>query len=317
VTDMRYRRLGDSGLAVSVVGIGCNNFGGRIDAARSAEVVHAAIDAGITLFDSADTYGVEPGASEKALGAALGSHRDEVIVATKFGMSLKGTRGPDWGARGSRRYIHKAVEASLRNLGTDYIDLYQLHAPDPETPIAETLDALDDLVRAGKVRYLGNSNFHGWQIADAAWTARTRSTTPFISAQNRYSWLDRHAEEDVIPAAEHFGLGLLPFFPLAHGLLTGKYRRGEHPPVGSRLDRTGFEKVLARADWDVIEALERFAKDRDLSPLDIAIGGLAARPAVASVIAGATSREQVFANAAAGAWEPSKDDLAELDQLTS
>src|SRR5262245_46916265 len=247
---MRFRQLGDSGLTVSVVGIGCNNFGGRIDAARAGEVVHAALEAGITFFDTADIYGESPGASEAALGAALGKHRDEAIVATKFGMDVHGAYGPDWGVRASRRYIARAVESSLRHLGTDYIDLYQLHTPDPRTPIEETLATLDDLVHSGKVRYIGHSNLAGWQIADAAWTARTGNLTPFVSAQNRYSLIEREAEREVIPAARKFGLGLLPYFPLAHGLLTGKYRRGEAPPVGSRLDRVGFARVLAEAPWD-------------------------------------------------------------------
>lgn len=312
---MRYRRLGRSGLTVSVVGIGCNNFGGRIDGARAAEVVHAALDHGITLFDTADVYGNEPGNSEKALGAALGNRRDEVIVATKFGGDVRGANGPDWGARGSRRYILRAVEASLRNLGTDYIDLYQVHTPDPATPIDETLDALDDLVRAGKVRYLGHSNFSGWQTADAAWVAETRHRTPFVSAQNRYSLLHRAVETDLVPALERFGLGLLPYFPLASGLLTGKYRRGESAPVGSRLDRIGYARILAEAPWTTIERLEAFAEHRGIDLLTLAIGGLAAKPTVASVIAGATSAEQVKANVAAAAWQPSEADLTALDEV--
>ncbi|MFB9182528.1 aldo/keto reductase [Dactylosporangium sucinum] len=312
---MQYRRLGRSGLTVSVVGIGCNNFGGRIDADRANEVVSAAFEHGVTLFDTADVYGSSPGDSERVLGAALGSRRDEVIVATKFGMDVRGAYGPDWGARGGRRYIARAVESSLRNLGTDYIDLYQLHAPDPATPIEETLDALDDLVRAGKVRYIGHSNFTGWQTADAAWTAETRHLTPFVSAQNRYSLLHRTPEQDLVPALEKFGLGLLPYFPLAMGLLTGKYRRGESAPVGSRLDRVGFAKVLADAPWNAIEGLEGFARERGIDLLTLAIGALAAKPTVASVIAGATSAEQVKANVAAGSWQPSAEDRSALDDL--
>lgn len=313
MTDMRYRRLGSSGLTVSVVGIGCNNFGGRIDADRTAEVVHAAIDLGVTLFDTADVYGATPGASEEALGAALGKRRDEVIVATKFGMDVRGANGPDWGARGSRRYIAKAVEASLRRLGTDYIDLYQLHTPDSQTPIEETLDALDALVRAGKIRYIGHSNFTGWQAADAAWTAQTKRLTPFVSAQNYYSLLERSVEKDLVPALERYGVGLLPFFPLAHGLLTGKYRRGESAPAGTRLARDGFDKVLAAAPWDAIERLEAVGKERGVDLLAVAIGGLAARPAVSSVIAGATSAEQVRANVAAGAWVPTAADQTAIE----
>ncbi|GAA4243527.1 aldo/keto reductase [Dactylosporangium darangshiense] len=315
MTDMRYRRLGRSGLTVSVVGVGCNNFGGRIDATRAAEVVGAALDHGITLFDTADVYGATAGASEEALGAALGKRRDEVIIATKFGMDTRGAYGPDWGARGGRRYIVRAAEASLSRLGTDYIDLYQLHRPDPQTPIEETLAALDDLVRSGKVRYLGHSNFSGWQTADAAWTAETRHLTPFVSAQNRYSLLERGVETDLVPALERFGLGMLPFFPLELGLLTGKYRRGDAPPAGSRLAREGFERVLADAPWDRIERLAAFAEERDVDLLTVAIGGLAAKPTVASVIAGATSAEQVAANVAAAGWQPTADDMAALADI--
>jgi len=315
VTDMQYRRLGNSGLSVSVVGVGCNNFGGRIDDDRATEVVHAALDAGITLFDTADSYGIQAGASEEILGKALGSHRDDVIVATKFGVDTRGANGPDWSARGSRRYIAKAVEASLRRLGTDYIDLYQLHTPDPSTPIEETISALDDLVRAGKVRYLGHSNFSGWQVADAAWIARELRATPFISAQNRYSLLDRQVEKDLVPACERFGLGILPFFPLQNGLLTGKYRRGEAAPQGTRLGTERYARVLVQAPWDTVESLERFAQERGRSLLDLAIGGLAAKPAVASVIAGATRAEQVHANASAGTWQPTAGDMSALDAI--
>lgn len=313
--EMRYRRLGESGLMVSVVGLGCNNVGARIDAERTREVVHAALDEGVTLLDTADVYG-ERGRSEEYLGAALKGHRDEVILATKFGGDMAGGNGPDWGARGARRYLVRAVEASLRRLDTDWIDLYQMHVPDPGTPIEETLSALDDLVRAGKVRYLGHSNFAGWQVADAAWTARTHHLTPFVSAQNHYNLLRREAEAELVPACRRFGLGLLPYFPLASGLLTGKYRRGDPPPAGARLAAERFATRLAEAPWDTIEALERYAAERGIAPLDVAIGGLAAQPTVASVIAGATTAEQVRANVAAAAWQPSADDLATLDQLT-
>jgi aryl-alcohol dehydrogenase-like predicted oxidoreductase len=316
MVDMRYRHLGDSGLVVSVVGVGCNAFGARIDAQRATEVVHAALDAGVNLFDTADIYGNPQGSSEELLGAALGDRRADVIVATKFGMDMNGANGPDWGARGARRYIHRAVEASLRRLNTDYIDLYQIHAPDPGTPIEETLNALDDLVRVGKVRYLGNSNFTGWQVADAAWTARTGNLTPFISAQNEYSLLNRDVERELTPACERFGLGLLPYFPLASGLLTGKYRRGEAAPAGTRLSADRYTERLRGARWDTIEKLEAYATSRGRTMLDVAIGGLAAQPRVASVIAGATSAEQVRANVAAGAWEPTPADLAELDEIT-
>ena len=313
--DMRYRRLGRSGLAVSVVGIGCNNFGRRMDDKSAGEVVRTALDLGINLFDTADVYGRPDHPSEEVLRAALGSRRDEAVIATKFGMDMGGRNGADRGARGARRYIMRAAEASLRRLGTDHIDLYQIHRPDPATPIDETLSALDDLVRDGKVRYLGHSNFASWQVADAAWTARTHSLTPFISAQNEYSLLNRAVERDLVPALEHFGLGLLPYFPLSSGLLTGKYRRGEPAPAGSRMTKDGYDAWLAEAPWDTIEALEEYATARGLSLLDVAIGGLAAKPTVVSVIAGATSAEQVRANASAAAWEPDAGDLAELDTL--
>lgn len=313
---MRYRRLGESGLMVSVVGLGCNNFGGRIDSAAAREVVAAALDAGITLFDTADVYG-NRGGSEEALGAALKGRRDEVVIATKFGHDMGGSNGPDWGARGARRYVVRAVEASLRRLGTDHIDLYQMHYPDPATPLAETMAALDDLVHAGKVRYLGHSNFAAWRVADAAWVARTEGLTPFVSAQNHYNLLRRDADAELVPACQRFGLGLLPYFPLESGLLTGKYRRGADAPAGTRLSGERFASRLAGAPWDTIEALQQFAVERGVSILDVAIGGLAAQPTVASVIAGATRPEQVHANVAAGAWQPDEVDLAELNEITA
>lgn len=310
---MRYRPLGNSGLVVSVVGVGCNNFGRRIDRDATKKVIDAAIDAGITLFDTADSYGTPHGASEELLGEALGARRDEVVVATKFGSDMEGVNGRDFGARGSRRYIPIAVEASLRRLRTDYIDLLQLHRPDPIAPIEETLSALDDLVHAGKVRYLGSSNFSGWQVADADWTARTSGYERFISVQNEYSLLQREIEADVIPACEQFGIGVLPYFPLAQGLLTGKYRRGE-PPSAGRLKNS--PRLVDAANFDVIEGLQEYAAERGITILELAIGWLAAQPAVASVIAGATTPEQVNANAAAGMWEPSVDDLARIDEIT-
>lgn len=313
---MTYRRLGDSGLVVSVVGIGCNNFGRKLDLDGTRALVDAALDAGINFFDTADIYGEPQGGSEELLGQALKGRRDDVVVATKFGMDMHGLNGPDHGARGARRYIARAVEASLRRLDTDHIDLYQMHEPDPGTPIDETLAALDDLVTAGKVRYLGNSNFAGWQIADADWVASSNGRTRFISAQNHYSLLERSVEAEVIPACERFGLGMLPFFPLANGLLTGKYKRDEAPPAGSRLSGGGrYAERLAAADWDTIEAISEFAAERGVSLLQVAIGGLAARPAVTSVIAGATTPEQVRANAEAGTWQPTDEDLDALDAL--
>ncbi|MBE1485120.1 aryl-alcohol dehydrogenase-like predicted oxidoreductase [Plantactinospora soyae] len=317
MTEMTYRRLGDSGLVVSVVGIGCNNFGRKLDATGTRAVVDAALDAGINFFDTADIYGEPHGGSEEQLGAALRGRRDDVVLASKFGMDMSGMNGPDHGARGARRYVVRAVEASLRRLGTDHIDLYQFHEPDPGTPIEETLSALDDLVRAGKVRYLGNSNFAGWQIADADWTARTRGLTPFVSAQNEYSLLRRDVEAEVVPAAQRFGLGLLPFFPLADGLLTGKYRRGTTPPADSRLAGASprYAARLASAPWGTIEAIEKYAGERGLSTVEVAIGGLAAQPAVTSVIAGATTPEQVRANAGAARWQPTPEDLTALRAL--
>ncbi|GAA1164805.1 aldo/keto reductase [Nocardioides aquiterrae] len=315
--DMTYRPLGDSGLMVSAVGIGCNAFGRRVDLGGVRDILAAAHDVGVTLLDTADIYGDPPGASEELLGEALQGQRDEFVVATKFGMDMRGALGNDFGARASRRYVRRAVEASLRRLRTNHIDLYQLHQPDGVTPIEETLSALTDLVREGKVRYLGCSNFDGWQVADAAWTARTAGLEGFVSVQNRYSLLDRTVEAEVVPAATEFGLGLLPFFPLEYGLLTGKYRRGESAPAGSRaaLDPSRAQ-WLANADWDRIEAFEKYAEARGLAPLDVAIAGLAAQPAVSSVIAGATSADQVRANAAALRWQPSAEDLAELDAIT-
>jgi aryl-alcohol dehydrogenase-like predicted oxidoreductase len=309
------RRLGNSGLAVSVVGLGTNNFGMKLDLQQSRAVVHAALDHGITLFDTSDSYGD----SETRLGEILQGRRDDVLIATKFGSDVRRLgqdNGADWGARGSRRYIRRAVENSLRRLRTDWIDLYQIHRPDPATPIEETLSALDDLVHEGKVRYLGSSNFSGWQVADAEWTARTRHLERFVSAQNEYSLLERGIEADLVPALQHYEIGLLPFFPLASGLLTGKYRRGQPAPEGSRIQAWKRDAVLTDVTFDVLEKLEAFAGERSITLLDVAIGGLAARPAVSSVIAGATSPEQVAANVKAGQWTPSAEDLAEIDRIT-
>jgi len=309
---MRTRQLGESGLTVSVVGVGCNNFGSRMDDDTVTPTVLAALDAGITLFDTADIYG-NRGRSEELLGQALRGRRDEAVVATKFGADMAdGTV-----ARGSRRAVRRAVEASLRRLGTDWIDLYQLHEPDPNTPLEETLTALHELVLEGKVRYIGSSNLDGWEIADADWIAREAHGTRFISAQNHYSLLEREVEREVIPACLRFGVGLLPYFPLASGLLTGKYSRGEPAPEGTRLARVPARgaELLTDENFELVEALEEFARGRGLTLLEVAIGGLAAMPAVASVIAGATSVEQVRANAAAGAWDPSDENLGELRAL--
>jgi aryl-alcohol dehydrogenase-like predicted oxidoreductase len=305
---VRERQLGSSGLRVSVVGLGCNTFGWSIDEAAARDVVDAAIEAGITCFDTAESYG--DGKSELYLGRALAGRRDRVVIATKFGWG-RGF-GDDDIARGSPAYIHTAIEASLRRLGTDYVDLYQYHRPDGITPIVETLGALDELVRAGKVRALGCSQMTATQLREADLAAARNGLTRFESAQNRYSLLEREAEEELIGACEELGLGLLPFFPLARGLLSGKYRRGEPAPEGSRL--AGSLEV-SDEQWDRIESLEAFAARHGIGLLDVAIGALAAQPVVASVIAGATRPEQVRANAAAGAWEPSADELAELRLL--
>jgi aryl-alcohol dehydrogenase-like predicted oxidoreductase len=314
--DMTYRPLGSSGLMVSTVGIGCNAFSRRVDQDGVEAILDAAQDAGVTLLDTADIYGGQPGGSEEMLGHALKRRRDEFVVATKFGMDMQGANGADHGVRGSRRYVRRAVEASLRRLQTDHIDLYQLHRPDDVTPIEETLGALTELVHEGKVRYIGCSNFSGWQVADADWTARSQGYERFVSVQNHYSLLTRDLEQEVAPASERFGLGVLPFFPLEHGLLTGKYKRDAEAPEGSRAaQEPSRASWLDEADWDRIEALEAYAEQRGLSLLDVAIGGLAAQPAVSSVISGVTRGEQVRTNAAALRWRPSQDDLAELNTI--
>ncbi|MBO3085597.1 aldo/keto reductase [Cellulomonas fengjieae] len=309
---MSFRQLGDSGLVVSVAGLGCNTFGATLAPQDVPALVAAALDAGITFFDTADVYGGVPGQSEELLGAALAGHRDDVVIATKFGMDTRGLNGPDWGVRGSRRYVRRAVESSLTRLRTDHVDLLQMHAPDPVTPIEETLAALHELVVEGKVRYIGSSNFAAWQVVDADWSARTAGTTPFVSAQNRYNLLDRGAEAELVPAAEQVGVGLIPFVPLASGLLTGKYRRGESAPEGSRLTR--MPERLARADFGRIEALESLAAGWGIDLPTLALGGLAAQPAVATVIAGARTPEQLRANVASIAWEPTLEQLAAIDE---
>jgi aryl-alcohol dehydrogenase-like predicted oxidoreductase len=310
---MRYRPLGNSGLLVSVVGLGCNNFGRRLNVEQTRAVVDAAIDAGVTLLDTAETYG-GVGRSEEMLGEVLAGRREQVVLATKFG-----SQGSDMGyglaagAKGGRAYIRRAVEHSLRRLRTDYIDLYQIHTPDPVTPIEETLSALSELVQAGLVRYIGHSNFSGVQIAAAAAAARELNAVPFISAQNHWSLLERHAELEVVPAALQFGLGVLPFFPLANGLLTGKIRRAVGPAEGTRLADRG--DYITEEKLDKVEALADWAEPRGTSVLEVAIGAMAALPGCASVIAGATSAEQVRANAAAGDWLPSAAELAEIDKI--
>ncbi|GAA1731338.1 aldo/keto reductase [Aeromicrobium alkaliterrae] len=307
---MATRHLGHSGITVSSVGIGSNAFGARVDADGTRAVVDAAFDAGVTFFDTADVYSY--GASEELLGAALQGRRDEVVLATKFGMDMQGANGDDRGRRGSAAYVRTAVEASLRRLGTDHIDLYQLHTPDRVTPLEETLGALDELVQEGLVRAIGCSNFAAWEVVDAHWRATTRGGTPFATAQNEYSLYNRAAEAELVPACVELDLGLLPYFPLAYGLLTGKYRRGEAAPAGTRLAGDGQSHRLEGADWARIDALQAFADERDIDLLTLAMGGLAAQPAVASVIAGVSRPDQVAANVQAAAWVPTADDLDAL-----
>ena len=311
---MEYRHLGRSGLQVSVVGLGCNNFGMRCDFDQSKDVVHRALDAGITLFDTADVYGGQ-GKSEEFLGKILKGRRQDVVLATKFGMKMGD--GPHKSG-GSRKYIMSAVDDSLRRLDTDYIDLYQLHRPDPETPIDETLRALDDLVRSGKVRYIGNSNFAGWQAAEAHYVAKQANLTPFISAQNEYNLLDRRIEGELVPACNAYGLSILPFFPLASGFLTGKYRQGQEMPAGTRLANAGpmAARVLTDKNYEVLGKLEAFAEARGKAMLDLAIGWLASLSHVGSVIAGATKPEQIDQNVAAGGWKLTADELAEVDSIS-
>ncbi len=311
---MEYRNLGSTGLKVSVVGIGCNNFGRRCDQDRTKSVVDKAIDSGITLFDTADAYG-PMGLSEEYLGKALKGRRQEMVIATKFGSPM-GEGDLMHGA--SRRYLHNAVDASLKRLDTDYTDLYQLHFPDGATPVEETLAALDDLIKQGKVRYIGNSNFSGWQIADADWIARSRNLNRFVTAQNLYSLLDRRIEREVVPACQQFGLGILPYFPLASGMLTGKYSRGEALPEGSRLQQWGGRAAAALSDqnFEIVEKLTAFADERGHSLLELAFSWLISLPHISSVIAGATSPEQVTANAAAAGWQLTAQEQQQVAEIS-
>ena len=310
---MEYRRLGGSGLKVSAVGLGCNNFGMRCDAEQTRAVVHKALDAGITLFDTADIYGGR-GASEKLLGQALGPRRKDIVLATKFSGPM-GDSPLDRG--GSRRYVYRALEASLSRLGTDYIDLFQMHFPDPETPIEETLDALGELVKQGKVRYIGCSNFAGWQLVESLWASQRRGVAPFVSAQNHYNLLERTIRHELLPACAKHRIGLLPYFPLASGLLTGKYKRGEQPSKDTRLGVWGerASRLLNDNSFAKVEALEAFAKARGKSLLDLAFGWLLSQPEVPSVIAGATQPEQVAGNVAAGEYRLSPADMLALAPL--
>ncbi len=311
---MEIRNLGGSGLRVSAVGLGCNNFGQRTDLETSRKVIHKAIDLGITLFDTADIY-ADMGGSETVLGEVLGPRRKDIVLATKFSkpMSSDGTKQ---GA--SRRYIMLAVEASLKRLKTDYIDLYQQHDYDPLTPIDETLRALDDLIRDGKVRHIGNSNFPAWRVAEAEYLARAMNVSHFISCQDEYSLVVRDIERDLLPCARQYGLGLLPFFPLASGLLTGKYRRGQAAPDDTRFSRVPRlrDRYVTPRNEEIVEKLQALAQARGHSMLELAFSWLAARPQVASVIAGATRVEQVEQNVKAIGWHLSADDMAEIDKIT-
>jgi aryl-alcohol dehydrogenase-like predicted oxidoreductase len=315
MANIEYRTLGDSGLIVSTIGLGCNNFGRAGTATETQEgtdaLIDAAIDAGVTFFDTADIYGKERGLSETLMGASLQGKRDRIVLATKFGHDMAGVNGPDWGVRGSRRYIRLAVESSLRRLRTDWIDLYQLHHPDPVTPIEETLETLDDLITEGKIRYIGHSNLAGWQIAEAEFTARLAGHPRFVSAQNEYSLLVRGAEREVLPAVNAYGLGFLPFFPLYNGLLTGKFSRSGGP-ADSRIMMLR-KHLLDGAPWEAIEAYQAFCDERGVSMLEATFAWLLAQPGLTSVIAGATRPEQIVANAeAATAWTPTAEDLATI-----
>jgi aryl-alcohol dehydrogenase-like predicted oxidoreductase len=311
---MEYKNLGRSGLQVSAVGLGCNNFGMRIDQGQTTVVVQRALDLGVTLFDTADIYGGR-GKSEEYLGVALQGRRRDAVIATKFAGPMG--EGSLWSGA-SRRYVMSAVEDSLRRLGTDYIDLYQVHFPDAKTPIEETLRALDDVVRAGKVRYIGCSNFAGWQVAEAAWIARSTGGTAFASAQNQYNLLDRRIERELAPACQKFGLGVLPYFPLASGFLTGKYRPGEKPTEGTRLAAWGPRgaEMLSEPNFAVLTKLEEFTQERGHTMIELAIGWLASHDFVPSVIAGATKPEQVEQNVAAGAWKLTPNEMAAVDKIT-
>ena len=312
---MQYRNLGSTGMKVSLVGIGCNNFGRRCDQRTTSEVVDTALDLGVNFFDTADMYGPR-GLSEEFLGNAIAKKdRSSIVVATKFANPM----GDSEHQRGaSRRYIMNAVEDSLKRLKTDYIDLYQQHVPDSSTPIEETLRALDDLVTQGKVRYIGNSNFSGWQLADADWTAANCNLNKFVTAQNLYSLLDRRLEQEVIPACKRFNIGVLPYFPLASGLLTGKYTRGTAAPEGTRLAMWGErgQAALSEDNFDTVEKLAAFAEEQGHSLLELAFGWLVTKPYISSVIAGATSAAQVKSNVEAAEWHLNEEQMATVNKIS-
>lgn len=303
---METRKIG--ALDATVIGVGCNNFGRRLDLEQSALAINAALHNGINFFDTADIYGA--GQSEEYLGRALGARRKDVLIATKFGSRMEGA-----GSGASADYIRQAVESSLKRLGTDYIDLYQLHTPDPNVPIAETLGALDALVKAGKVREIGCSNFSAAQIAEAEAVSQSNGWARFVSVQNHYSLIHREPEAEVLPECDRLGLAFLPFFPLASGILTGKVHRGEAAPQGTRLSEEHNKRWLTDANFAIVEALIPFAEARGHTLLELAFAWLLAHPAVTSVIAGATKPEQVRANAAAASWQLTQADLAEVDGL--
>ena len=310
---MQIRNLGKSGLRVSVVGLGCNNFGQRLDVEGAKPVIHRALDIGITLFDTADVYGNQ-GGSETVMGQILGDRRKDIVLATKFGMQMD-SAGVKIGA--SRRYIMSAVEDSLRRLKTDWIDLYQLHRPDPLTPIEETIAALDALIRQGKVRYIGCSNMPGWQVVQSLWVAKELGSSAFVSYQDEYSLVVRDVERELMPAARAFGLGLLPYFPLASGLLTGKYKRGVAPQKGRlALVQRLADRYMTDGNWTIVERVDNFCAKRGVSMLEVAFSWLLARPTTASVIAGATTAEQVEQNVKAAALALSADDMGEIDRIT-
>jgi aryl-alcohol dehydrogenase-like predicted oxidoreductase len=313
---LEQRNLGRSGLKVSLIGLGCNNFAGRIDFAATQKVVHKALDLGITLFDNADTYGDPRGGVEEYLGKILGERRKDIVLATKFGRPMDAS-GKLQGA--SRRYIIEACETSLRRLQTDYIDLYWQHIEDKSTPIEETLRAMDDLVRAGKVRYIACSTLTAWQVVEADWTSRTQHLEHYIACQERYSLLEREYESNMAAMVEAYGLGLIPFSPLANGLLTGKYRRNREMPAGARLTTTArmADRYLTERNWEIVERLATFCEARGKTLLELAFSWLASRPAVSSIIAGATSPGQLEDNVRAANWALTREDMDEIDRLTA